>query len=258
VAVRESSEFAGRTAIITGAATGIGAGAARGLAAAGANIVLVDLDEDGLEREAGELEGLGARVVGVRADATDTADSTRMVEAALTSFGSVDILVTAAGGHGGAVPTEDLSDEAWEKGIALNLTSTFKSARAVIRPMKDRRYGRIIMISSGSGRMPTMSAPSVSHYAAAKTGILGLARQLAIELGPYEITVNAVAPGTTRTPRVERIRSEESLAKIAGDIPLGRVASVGDQVGPILFLASDAAGYITGATLDVNGGRLMM
>jgi NAD(P)-dependent dehydrogenase (short-subunit alcohol dehydrogenase family) len=113
------------------------------------------------------------------------------------------------------------------------------------------------MVSSATGRMPTTVASSVIHYAVAKAGIMGLVRQLAVELGPHGINVNAVAPGTTFTPRVERIRTRESLSGIAATIPLGRVAEIEDQVGPIAFLASPDADYLTGVVLDVNGGRIM-
>jgi NAD(P)-dependent dehydrogenase (short-subunit alcohol dehydrogenase family) len=152
----------------------------------------------------------------------------------------------------------EVSDYEWDAGITLNLTSAFKAARAVIPMMKRAGAGRIIMISSASGRMPTTVAAGVCYYAASKAGLLGLTRILALELGPYGITVNAVAPGTTYTDRVARFRSIETFDRIAETIPLGRIGTVEDQVGPILFLASPAARYVTGATIDVNGGRLML
>ena len=246
-----------RTVLVTGAAAGIGEGVARAFAAQGANLLLMDLDADRLTDLANELSGVAAAVEIAPIDVTQTEDVDKAVGKAVDAFGSVDVLVGAAGGHTGAKSAEQIDDDEWDRSIGLNLGSAFKCARAVIPVMKANRSGRIVFISSATGRMPTMSASSVLHYAVAKAGIMGLVRQLAVELGPFEVTVNAVAPGTTYTPRVQKFRSLESFGEIAASIPLGRVASVDDQVGPIMFLASDAARYLTGVVLDVNGGRIM-
>jgi 3-oxoacyl-[acyl-carrier protein] reductase len=245
------------TVLVTGAAAGIGEGVARAFAAQGANVVLADLDGDRLEVLAGELRGQAKAVKAARLNVTDTAGVEELVASTCDEFGSVDVLIGAAGGHAGAKPSEEVTDDEWERSLSLNLGSAFKCARAVIPIMKHQRNGRIVLISSATARMPTTVASSVVHYAVAKAGIMGLVRQLAVELGPYSVTVNGVAPGTTYTPRVERIRTIESLGGIAATVPLGRVATVEDQVGPIMFLASEAAKYVTGAVLDVNGGRIM-
>lgn len=247
-----------RTAIVTGAAGGIGAGVAEALAERGDNVVLADLNEAGLRTLHDRIVASGGRSLPVTMDTTSTEDSRRTVEVARSEFGGLDILVVAAGGHAGAKPTDEIPDEEWEAGISANLTGGFKIARAAIPVMKEAHYGRVVFVSSASGRTVSPTTPTVGHYAAAKAGLIGLARQLAVELGPFGITVNCVAPGTTLTPRVRRIRSDESLARIAQSVPLGRVAEVDDQVEPILFLTSDAARYITGVTLDVNGGRVMV
>jgi NAD(P)-dependent dehydrogenase (short-subunit alcohol dehydrogenase family) len=245
-----------RTVVVTGCAAGIGEGVVRRFAGAGDNVVMIDIDKDGLARLEAELTGAGT-VVSVPGDVTDAALLDDAVALAVERFGRVDVLVGAAGGHSGAQAAEEVTDETWQKSLDLNLTSAFKSARAVIPVMKQQGSGRIIMVSSATGRMPTTVASSVIHYAVAKAGIMGLVRQLAVELGPHGVTVNAVAPGTTYTPRVERIRTRESLSGIAATIPLGRVAEVEDQVGPIYFLAGADASYLTGVVLDVNGGRVM-
>jgi NAD(P)-dependent dehydrogenase (short-subunit alcohol dehydrogenase family) len=244
--------------MITGAAAGIAAGAASAFAGQGANLVLADINEAALGQLADGLRRRDVDVLAARTDVTDTVELAGLVEAAESRFGAIDVLVAAAGGFTGSKSVEEVSDDEWEAGIALNLTSAFKTTRAVIPIMKRARAGRIIMISSASGRMPTTVAAGVCYYAASKAGLLGLTRILALELGPFGVTVNAVAPGTTYTERVSRFRSIETFDAIAETIPLGRISAVEDQIGPILFLASPAAGYITGATLDVNGGRLML
>jgi 3-oxoacyl-[acyl-carrier protein] reductase len=256
--VTDGGSTAPRTAIVTGAATGIGEGVARALASQGWNLVLDDLDADGLASLARELDASGCEVMTSTASVTSTEDLDGMVAEALDRFGRIDGLVVAAGGHFGARPTEELTDDEWESTIALNLTGAFKTARAVIPSMKEAGSGRIVMISSATGRMPTMAAQSVSSYAAAKAGVIGFVKQLAVEMGPHQITVNAVAPGTTWTQRVQKIRTRESLDSITATVPLGRIAEIDDQVGPILFLLSDASRYMTGCVLDVTGGRIMV
>lgn len=254
----EDASTGPKTVIVTGAATGIGEGVAREVARQGWNLVLDDLDDQGLQRVADDLAQNGTEVMTSTASVTSTDELAQMVEDVMARFGRIDGLVVAAGGHFGARPTEDLSDEEWESTIALNLTGAFKTARAVIPAMKAASGGRIVMISSATGRMPTMTAQSVSSYAAAKAGVIGFVKQLAVELGPHDITVNAVAPGTTWTQRVEKIRTRESLDTIAAAVPLGRIAEIDDQVGPIVFLLSDASRYMTGCVLDVTGGRIMV
>jgi NAD(P)-dependent dehydrogenase (short-subunit alcohol dehydrogenase family) len=176
--------------------------------------------------------------------------------AARDAFGGVGALVNAAGGFSALKASEDVTDEEWEHVMRLNLFGTFACCRAAIPHMREAGYGRIVNIASEAGRMPLW--PGSAPYAAAKAGVLGLTKSLARELGQFGITVNAVAPGTTLTPRVRNLWTEADVARITAVTPLGRLAEVDDQVGPILFLASDEARYVSGATLDVNGGRLML
>jgi NAD(P)-dependent dehydrogenase (short-subunit alcohol dehydrogenase family) len=249
-------DFGGRVAVITGSAQGIGEAVARAFAQRKAHVIIADLNGAGAAQVADSLRRSGlaadaATVDVMRADSIEAA-----VHTVVNDLGRVDILVNAAGGFPKAVGAEEITDAEWRQIIDLNLTSTFLCCRSVIPVMRSARYGRIVNVASEAGRMPiTLSA---AHYAAAKAGVLGLTRHLARELGPHGITVNAVAPGTTLTPRVAALRAQESLEWITRLTPLGRIADVDDQVGPIMFLASDAARYITGATLDVTGGRLML
>lgn len=246
-----------QTVLVTGGATGIGEGVSRAFCEQGATVVVADLDGEGLERLGESLRAAPGRVVGSLTDVTDSTAVDGLVSETVAAHGGIDVLVVAAGGYQGAKKAEEVTDDEWERVLLLNLTAAFKVARAVIPVMKDAGSGRIVMISSATGRMPTLAASSVVHYTAAKAGMIGLVKQLALELGPHGVTVNAVAPGTTWTPRVQRLRSPESFADITATIPLERIADVADQIGPIMFLASEAAAYMTGAVLDVNGGRLM-
>jgi len=252
------SRFAGRTVLVTAGAAGIGGGVARAFAEQGANIVVGDIDAEGLGRLTEETEDLGVGVLTRVLDATDSSEVESLVADTVERFGGVDVLVSAAGGYGGPRSLLEVSDEDWDAGMALNVSTAVRAIRAVAPTMIGAGHGRIIVLSSASGRQPSMSTSSVVYYAAGKAALLGLMRQCAIELGPHGITVNAVAPGTTYTPRLARFRSRDTFEAINRQVPLGRIAEVEDQLGPILFLASDDAGYVNGATLDVNGGRLMM
>lgn len=248
--------FADKTIVVTGAGAGIGRGAAEALARRGANTVLLDIAAEPVQTLAKELTDDGHTALAAPADATVFSEVEEVVERAVERFGRLDGLVIAAGGFPGRVSVQDISIEEWDRGIELNLTSAFYACRAVIPHMKAQSSGAIGMVSSAAGR--TIVNPCTAYYAAAKSGMIGLARHLAFELGPDNIRVNAVAPGTTLTPRIAGLYDEDRLDTIRQKTPFGRIAEIDDQVGPILFLLSDDSGYMTGSTLDVSGGRIMM
>lgn len=244
--------FKGRVAIVTGAATGIGEAVARRFADFGADVVLIDREEEMLERLAGELQASGARSLSAPADVAVPSQLQAAVDACVQRLGKVDILVSTAGGFGARCPVAEMPDDMWNSILAVNLTGVFISARAVLPYMIKQRYGRIVSVSSEAA----LASRHISNaaYAAAKAGILAFSRHLALEVGQYNITVNATAPGVTMSDRIRKLFPPEQLAEQARKIPLGRIAELDDQALPILFLASDAARHITGETLQVNGG----
>jgi 3-oxoacyl-[acyl-carrier protein] reductase len=242
--------FPGKRVLVTGAGHGIGRGIARAFLQLGARTVAADINAEGLaETQSGtNLETL----------AFDVADRAA-VQAAVASIGAVDILVHSAGGVRGQVgrPAEDVAEADWHAILAANLTGAFFVAQAVIPAMKAAGHGRIVTISSGAGL--GVSLTGIQAYAAAKAGEIGLTRQLAHELGPFGITVNSVAPGFIRSnPSSERqweAYGAEGQRRLVAAIALRRLGTVADIVNAVLFLASEHAGWITGQTLSVDGGK---
>ena len=247
--------FEGKVVIVTGAAKGIGAAIARAFARERAKLAVVDVDAPALDALAKELSGQGVDALALRADVMVAADVSRAVEAVLTRWDRIDVLVNNAGGFSVIRRTEEIPDEEWDRILRFNLTSVFLCAKAVLPAMKRQRSGRIVNMSSVAGRAGAVTV--TSHYAAAKAGILGFTRHLAREVAADGITVNTVAPGTVATERWKALRTPEESRRLADGVPARRVAKPGEIAECVLFLASDAAGYMTGATLDVNGGLVM-
>ena len=252
--------FKGKTAIITGAAHGIGGAITHGLASRGAAVWACDILEDELHRMvvAGsptETINIHPRIV----DVTDKAQVTALVEDASTESGHVDILVYAAGGVSGQAgqAIENVTEEQWQAIYEVNLKGAFLCAQGVAPTMKAHGAGRILIISSGAGL--GVSLTGIQAYASAKAGQIGLVRQLAHELGPYGITVNSVAPGFIRSnPSSEQqwiAMGEDGQRRLLENIPVRRLGSAEDIANAVMFLVSDFATYITGQTLSVNGGR---
>jgi NAD(P)-dependent dehydrogenase (short-subunit alcohol dehydrogenase family) len=248
--------FSDRTVLVTGGGSGIGRVMAKQFAAEEAAVVVADILAENAEEVAREIAGGGGKAVATYTDVSLAADVAAMRASAEESFGGVDVLVNNAAIEGG----DDILqiDEAmWDRDLAVCLKSAFLCSKAVLPGMIERRRGRIVNISSELGRMPLR----ILHagYAASKAGLLGLTRHLALEVAQYGITVNATCPGTTYSPRIRSLYdTPDKQAWVNGQIPLGRVAEPEEQAGIVAFLCSDAAAYITGATIDVAGGKLML
>lgn len=252
------SPQAGRTALITGARRGIGFSVAERLYQDGANIVLLDIDLAETQAAASQIDPSGKRVLALTADVSDITEVRRAVDQAATHFGSIDILVNNAGispKHDGKSATiAAMSVDEWQRVLAINLTGTFLCSQACMEIMKARSWGRIINMSSQAGR--TVSTIAGAHYAASKGGVIAFSRSLAAETGAFGITVNCIAPGRIMTPmsaEAGQAANEQYLKRI----PVNRLGYPDDIAATVSFLASNEAGFITGATIDVNGGSFM-
>jgi NAD(P)-dependent dehydrogenase (short-subunit alcohol dehydrogenase family) len=250
-------ELRGKVALVTGGNTGIGEAIAHRFAQQGTAVAVGgSRNPERAERVAEGLRSAGARAVAIGADLTHGAEAERLVRETTEQLGPVDILVNCAGGFWARHTVVETDEEEWDHVIAVNLKSAFLCSRAVLPAMIERRRGRIINISSEAGRMPV--AFTSASYAAAKAGMLGLTRHLAREVAEHGITVNATAPGTTWSDRVRGNMTPEREAGMVALTPIGRIAEADEQAGIVVFLASDDAAYITGATVDVSGGKVML
>lgn len=252
--------FDNKTAVITGGASGFGKAFALAFAGEGSNVVLADVDRTAMERTAAELEKMRPGCAAWRTcDVVDASQVDQTMQYALDKFGTLDILVNNAGG-GLGVPkaTVDQVEEAhWDRVVDINLKGTFLCTRSACRHMKNAGYGKMVNLASIAARMG--GKISSVHYVAAKGAIMALTRQVALEMGSYGINVNAIAPSLVLTgERVQNLwhthKTEEQRQAFLDSVPLGRLASMEDVAQVVLFLCSDQAGYLTGLTVDVNGG----
>jgi 3-oxoacyl-[acyl-carrier protein] reductase len=247
--------FEGRVVIVTGAARGIGAVTAEAFTREGARVALLDLDGAGAEAVTARLVGQGAEALALTTDATSSVAVRAAVDRVLARWGRIDVLVNNAGGFATMRTLEETDEAEWDAILRGNLTSAFLLCKAVVPTMKRQRAGRIVNLASVVARGGAVRVPA--HYAAAKAGVIALTRMLALEVADSGITVNAVAPGTTATDRVLAARTPDATAQVAAAIPMQRLGRPPEIADAILFLASDAASFVTGAVLDVNGGQVM-
>ncbi|WP_324753638.1 3-oxoacyl-[acyl-carrier-protein] reductase [Roseovarius sp. Pro17] len=243
-------DLTGKTALVTGASGGIGGAIARALHRAGATVGLSGTRTEPLEALAKEL-GERAHVLPCNLSDKDAVEA--LPKQAIEAMGSLDILVNNAG------ITRDqifmrMSDEDWQSVLDVNLTSTMRLCRAVMRPMMKARWGRIVNISSIVG---STGNPGQANYAASKAGVIGLTKSIAYEVASRGITANAVAPGFIATAMTDKL-TDDQKAKITGQIPAARMGDADEIAAAVLYLASNEAGYVTGATLHVNGGMAML
>ena len=251
--------FEKRVALITAAGRGIGRATAEIIGREGGTVVAVEIDKEVLDHTVGAVRAAGGAAHGLVADALDAAQVASVVQRVVGEHGRIDILVNAVGGstiiaRPGAT-VDELTLDDWQRLLHFNLTGTFLFCNAVAPVMKRQRAGKIVNISSIAGR--GLSPTSSSAYAAAKGGIIAFTRKLSFELGPYGVTVNAIAPSLTLSPRLrprwDRM-TEEERARENSRVPLGRVAVPEDQARVICFLASTDADFVNGVTIDVTGG----
>ena len=245
----------GRVALVTGAARGIGAATATRLASEGASVALADLDEAQAQQTAQQLDASGERTLAIGCNVAESEQVQRMVDRTLEKFGRLDILVNNAG-----ITRDNLlfkmSDEDWDAVIAVHLRGAFLCARAAQKPMVERKYGRIISLSSVSA----LGNRGQVNYSAAKAWLQGLTRTLAIELGPFGVTANAVAPGfidtemTRATAQRLGLTPEQAQSAASARIAVRRVGQPSEVASVIAFLASDDASYVSGQIIYVNGG----
>jgi NAD(P)-dependent dehydrogenase (short-subunit alcohol dehydrogenase family) len=249
--------FEKRVAIVTGAGSprGIGRAIAMVLAKKGADVVVADLDPAGAENVAGEIRAMGRTAMAVPLDVTSQQDVAKLVRTVLDRFGRIDILVNNAG-ITQPIKVADMTEQDFDRIIAVNLKGTFLCSKAVLSTMVQQGYGRIVNMSSVSAKRGG-GVFGGAHYSAAKAGILGFAKALAREVAAHGVTVNSVAPGLIATDIRGGLESPERQKEMTKDIPIQRLGTPEEVAETVAFLASEEAAYITGEEIDINGGSHM-
>jgi 3-oxoacyl-[acyl-carrier protein] reductase len=251
-------DLAGKVAVVTGGSRGIGAAACQLLAANDVSVAVHGRDRPAIDTVVAAIRAAGGQAIGIEADCTDFAAVERMRQRVERELGPVAVLATFAGGPGPGTPapTVQLTEEQWRAVVEGNLTATFLTIKSFLPGMLERRAGAIITISSSSGRLLERGAPT--PYAAAKAGIQMLSRRVAAEAGEYGVRVNCIAPATILTERLGRLMPEAQQQQAAASFPLRRLGKPEDVALAVLFLAAEASSWLTGITLDVAGGRVML
>ena len=243
-----------KVAVITGGAQGIGRAIALGMAREGAKVVVADLQSEKARSVVNEVKMGGGEALGFEVNVADESSVNRLAEATFAEFGRVDILVNDAGVYLKS-SVVDMSEADWDRTLDINLGGNFLCCRAFVPAMREQKSGRIISMASGIGHY---GMKQFSHYAASKAAIIGFVKSLARELGPDGITVNAICPGSANTAMPRGHRSEDEVMQRLHSTPLPHVLEPEDIAGPVLFLASDAAAYITGQSYNINCGTYML
>ncbi len=242
----------GSIAVVTGAASGIGRATALALARAGADVAVFDVNLAGGEATAGDVAKLGRRALALAVDVSNGNDVAAALERLHAALGRVAILVNVAG-IGAFAPLLQMTEAEWDRMIAVHLKGTFNCTRAVVPDMVEAHWGRVVNVASVAGL--NGGGPGLSHYAAAKAGVIGFTRALAQELGPMGITVNAIAPGLIDTPMIRTAGAPADLYDgVVRRTPVGRLGVAADVAAVAAFLASDEAGFTTGQVVSPNGG----
>jgi NAD(P)-dependent dehydrogenase (short-subunit alcohol dehydrogenase family) len=244
-------DLTGRVALVTGGNKGLGKAMARGLAEAGADVVIASRHEDELEAALGEiLDGTGRTGAYLVADVSRRDDVQKLARDAVNKMGRVDVLVNNAGMNAPQA-VDEITDETWDRVVQVNLTAAMALTRALVPPMKERRWGRVVHVSSIMGQV---SKEKRNVYSATKAALNGLARASALDLGPYNVTVNCIAPGPFLTDMPMSVLSDAEKQAFAARTALGRWARPRELVGPLLMLCGEAGSYMTGHVLVVDGG----
>lgn len=237
-----------RIALVTGAASGIGAATARRFAREGAAVAINDAKPEGLEAVAGEIRAAGAKALVLPGDVTKKADCERLVQDVTRTFGRLDVLINNAGINRDAMAAK-MTEEQWDTVLAVNLKGTFLCAQAALPGMRERAWGRVVNTSS----IGSLGNIGQANYAASKAGVIGLTKTLALEYAKYGVTVNAIAPGPVMTAMLAGV-PDAIRERIIAQVPVGRIASPDEIAGVHVFLASDEASFITGQVIFADGG----
>jgi 3-oxoacyl-[acyl-carrier protein] reductase len=255
--VKNYLDLTGKVSLVTGASSGIGAATAIVLADLGAPVAIGYWNNEiGARQTAEAITAAGGKAIAIRADVRRQSEVNKLVDQTVAEFGPIDILVNNAGSLVKRVPLADMTEDAWDNMIALNLKSAIFCSQAVAQSMISRRKGSIVNIVSIAGR--NGGGPGAGPYSTAKGALITYTKSLAKEMAPHGIRVNGVSPGVIDTPFHEQFSTAEMIANMVKTIPLGRTGTSMECATAIAFLVSDAAAYVCGETLEVNGGQLML